>query len=208
MHVFLDLDGTLTDPAEGITRSLAYALERLGKPVEDPRQICHVIGPPLRPTFRSMGVDPEQALTLYRERYTSRGLFENRVYDGIETALALMRESGHALHLMTAKPHVYARRITRHFGLADYLTHEFGSELDGTRDRKADLLEYALTLTDIRADDAVMIGDRVHDFEAARMNAMRSIAVTWGFGPEDEIRQADYRVASPLDMARLVSDIA
>ena len=208
MQVFLDLDGTLTDPKEGITLSVAYAMEKLGKPVSDPEELAWVIGPPLRPTFASMGLDPEEALRLYRERYTDKGLFENRLYSGIIECLEAIRIDGHIMHLMTAKPHAYARKITAHFGLAKFMINEFGPELDGTRDNKADLLAYALRLTGIAASESIMVGDRSHDFDAAHRVGMRAVGVTWGYGSAEELSKADYICHKPSELAELVRKLS
>jgi phosphoglycolate phosphatase len=196
--VFLDLDGTLTDPKPGITSSVAYALEKLGLPVPSSDDLLWVIGPPLLDSFGQLGApDPARALALYRERYTDTGLFDNSVYKGIPEALSRLRDGGHRMCLATAKPHVYARRITAHFDLARWMDHEFGPELDGTRNDKADLLAHALELTGIDPSDSVMIGDRIHDFRAARSVGMTSIAVTWGYGTKDETALADFTCDQP-----------
>ena len=190
--IFLDLDGTLTDPKPGITKSFIYALEKLGLPAPTPDDLEWVIGPALLDSFAKLNVtDPQVAVDLYRERYTDVGLFENRVYDGIPELLLGLRDAGYTMCLATAKPHIYARKITAHFGLAQYLTHEFGPELDGTRNNKGELLAYALDLTGYDVKNSIMIGDRHHDIDAARAVGMKSIGVIWGFGANDELAQAD-----------------
>ena len=132
--VFLDLDGTLTDPFSGLTASINYALDKMGLPTRPPMELRSAIGPALVDSFAGMGVgDPEEALGYYREYYTRDGLFDCLVYPGIPEALAQMVSDGHRLFLMTAKPHAYATKITAHFGFAQHLTMEFGPELDGTR---------------------------------------------------------------------------
>ncbi len=206
MHVFLDLDGTLTDPKPGITGSFAYALKSLGltpPPLDD---LTWIIGPALIDSFKKFGVeDPDRALELYREKYTSGGLFENSVYAGIPEALGKLKGDGFELHIATAKPHAYARKITSHFGLSKFFTNEFGPELDGTRNNKGDLLAYALEQTGIDAANSVMIGDRIHDIKAARFVGMRVIGVTWGYGTTDETDQADYLCHSPFDLPAIVT---
>ncbi|WP_212522722.1 HAD hydrolase-like protein [Actibacterium sp. MT2.3-13A] len=203
--VFLDLDGTLTDPKPGITRSVVHALESLGLGAPDPDSLNWVIGPPLVESFEKLGApDPQAALAAYRARYTDVGLYENRVFDGIPEVLAGLRAAGHVLHLATAKPHVYARRITAHFGLARHLTLEFGPELDGTRNDKADLLTHALEITGARAEASVMIGDRHHDIDAARAVGMKAIGVLWGYGPRAELAGADRLVATPAEIGPAV----
>ncbi len=204
--IFWDLDGTLTDPKPGITKSFIYALEKLGIPAPAPDDLEWVIGPALLDSFAQLGVDdPQVAVDFYRERYTKDGLFENRVYDGIPELLSRLQDAGYTMCLATAKPHAYARKITAHFGLAQYLTHEFGPELDGTRNNKGELLAYALNATGYDVNAAIMIGDRHHDIDAARAVGMKSIGVTWGYGSGDELAQADTLCTTP---AELETDIA
>ena len=209
MHVFLDLDGTLTDPKPGITKSVAYALQKLGLPVPPLDELTWVIGPALLDSFTQLGAaDPQAALDLYRERYTDVGLFENSVYSGIPDTLAKMREMGFTLHLATAKPHKYATKITAHFGLTPYFQNEFGPELDGTRNDKGDLLKYALAQTGIDPEQAIMVGDRVHDYEAAKRVGMRSVAVTWGFGNGSEYAGANRRCDAVVKLADLLLEMS
>ena len=208
MTVFLDLDGTLTDPKPGITRSIVHAMTTLGLDCPPADTLTWAIGPALVDTFTKLGApDPEAALTAYRAVYTDTGLFENRVYDGIPEALQTLRAAGQTLHLATAKPHVYARRITAHFDLAQYLAHEFGPELDGTRNDKGDLLAHALRITGDDPAGCVMVGDRHHDFTAAAKVGMPSIAVTWGYGSPEEHAQATRKCETPGDLPGVVRDL-
>jgi phosphoglycolate phosphatase len=146
--IFFDLDGTLTDPKPGITRSIQYALQKLDHPTiptEDELTWC--IGPPLRASFVSLlGADhsADHAVSFYRERFSDVGLYENGVYDGIRDVLTQLCASGHRLFVATSKPHVFAERIIDHFDLRHHFERVFGSELDGTRVDKSHLLEYAL----------------------------------------------------------------
>ena len=204
--IFWDLDGTLTDPKPGITKSFIYALEKLDMPTPSPDELEWVIGPALLDSFAQLGVnDPQVGVDLYRERYTKDGLFENSVYDGIPELLSRLQKAGYTMCIATAKPHSYARQITAHFGLAQYLTHEFGPELDGTRNNKGELLTYALNLTGYEAKNSIMIGDRHHDIDAARAVEMKSIGVTWGYGPVEELAQADALCASPTEIETAIA---
>lgn len=191
-HIFLDLDGTLTDPKPGITGSMQYALRELGVAVPSQDELTWAIGPPLLDSFRRLlgsAVLAQRALALYRERFAAEGLFENRVYDGIPAVLDSLH--GHAeLHVATSKPRVYADRIIRHFGLAGHFAQVFGSELDGRRTNKGDLLRYALIETGAGARDAVMIGDRRHDIEGAKANGIAAVGVLYGYGSRDELLDA------------------
>src|SRR3954470_23500247 len=172
--IYFDLDGTLTDPKPGITRSIQYALQRLDYPAiptEDELTWC--IGPPLRTSFvRLLGGDhsADRAVALYRERFSDIGLYENRVYDGIGDVLTTLCTSGHRLFVATSKPHVFADRIIDHFGLRQHFEHVFGSELDGTRVNKGDLLAWAIGRTGTDTSRACMIGDRSHDIVGAKIN--------------------------------------
>ena len=206
--VFLDLDGTLTDPKPGITAAVIHALTRLGHDAPAADDLTWVIGPPLIESFAKIGVaDPDKALSLYRDYFSDRGLFENAVYDGIPAALDALRADGHRLFLATAKPHVYARRITAHFGLDRHLEAQFGPELDGTHNDKADLLAHALADRGIDASDAVMIGDRRQDVAAAQANAMPSIGVTWGYGADGELADATVLCHAPDQLAVAVRQL-
>ncbi len=204
--VFLDLDGTLTDPLPGVGRSIRYALEKLGHPFAPEDDLGWVIGPPLTESFARLGVDDvDRAISLYRERYREIGLFENRVYDGIPGALEALARAGYRLCLATAKPHEYARRITAHFGLARFMAAEFGPELDGTRNDKGDLLAHALRQIGAEPEDCLMIGDRIHDFRAAERVGMPAIGVEWGYGDAGELARADRTCRRPAEIAGAVS---
>jgi phosphoglycolate phosphatase len=204
--VFLDLDGTLTDPKPGITRSIRHALLTLGREAPDEDALTWCIGPPLLQSFvRLLGgkAEAERALVLYRERFSDVGLFENRVYDGVPDMLTRLREAGYSLNLATSKPHVYAARITAHFGLDGWLDRVFGSELDGARSDKTALLAYALSQTGTRPGRAVMLGDREHDIIGARNNGITGIGALWGYGSQAELQAAGATLlaTSPVDAA-------
>ena len=191
--LFFDLDGTLTDPKPGITASIQYALGKLGRHVPSQDELVWCIGPPLRASFVTLldGEDlADRAVALYRERFGDVGLFENSVYPDIEGVLAAFARTDRRMFVATSKPHVFARRIIDHFGLAGHFEHVFGSELDGTRVHKADLLAYALEQTGIDPREALMIGDRSHDVNGAKANGMDAIGVTYGYGSREELMAA------------------
>ncbi|MCA6122306.1 HAD family hydrolase [Bradyrhizobium sp. WSM 1704] len=200
--IFFDLDGTLTDPKPGITGSIQYALRKLGRPVPSQDELTWCIGPPLRASFATLLGGEEhadQAVAFYRERFGDVGLFENAVYPGIAEVLAALRAAPRRMFVATSKPHVFATRIVAHFGLADHFDHVFGSELDGTRVNKAELLAYALEQTGVDAAAAVMIGDRSHDVIGAKRNGIRPVGVTYGYGSSAELIEAgaSHLCASP-----------
>jgi phosphoglycolate phosphatase len=200
--IFFDLDGTLTDPKPGITGSIQYALRKLGRPVPSQDELTWCIGPPLRASFAMLlGGDDlaDRAVELYRERFGDVGLFENAVYTDIEQVLAQLRQVPRRMFVATSKPHVFATRIIAHFGLTGYFDHLFGSELDGTRVNKGDLLAYALEETGVDPAQAVMIGDRSHDVIGAKRNGIRAVGVTYGYGTAAELIEAgaSHLCASP-----------
>jgi phosphoglycolate phosphatase len=190
----LDLDGTLTDPREGITRCIQYALERLDRPVPAQDELLDCIGPPLHGSFvRLLDGDAQlatRAVLLYRERFADVGLYENVPYPGIAEAMDRLHAGGVRLYLATSKPTVYARRIVEHFDLAGRLDGTFGSELDGRLTDKAELLAHALEQTGLRPQQALMVGDRYHDVRGARANRMEAFGVSWGFGTREELLSA------------------
>jgi len=148
--IYFDLDGTLTDPKPGITRSIQYALGKFGGAIPREDELTWCIGPPLRASLkRLLGTDDlaEQALLLYRERFSDIGIFENEIYPGIEETLSALTGSDRRLFVATSKPSVYAERIIDHFKLRVYFERVFGAELDGRRSDKTELLGYALETT-------------------------------------------------------------
>ncbi|MDX1517382.1 MAG: HAD hydrolase-like protein [Woeseiaceae bacterium] len=191
MHLYIDLDGTLTDPFEGISKCIRYALERLDgrDPGDDALRSC--IGPPLQVTFREL-LDESRAgaaLALYRERFADVGWRENRPYDGIHAALEALCRDGHTLFVATTKPWTFAEKIVDHFGMADYFTKVYGSELDGTRVDKTELLRWALPQQSA-GETAAMIGDRKHDMIGARNNGLQAVGVLYGYGTAAELTGA------------------
>lgn len=204
-NVLLDLDGTLTDPALGITNCIAYALSRLHIVAPPAHDLHFAIGPPLRATFATLlksddAVFVEQAMAFYRERFADVGLFENVVYDGVPEMLATLKARNYRLLLATAKPHIYAQRILAHFGILAPFDGVYGSELDGTRQHKGELIAYLLVRERIASGCAVMVGDRRHDIEAAHANGCRAIGVTYGYGSAEELTHADRLCNSPTDL--------
>lgn len=193
-YILFDLDGTLTDPKEGITKSVAYALESFGIHVEDLDSLCKFIGPPLKESFMVYyeldDAQGDQAVEKYRERFAVTGLFENKVYPGIREMLELLKEQGKTLLVATSKPSIYARQILEHFDLMKYFTFLSGSELDGTRVDKAEVITYALQENKIQdLSKVIMIGDREHDIIGANKNGIDSVGVLYGYGCREEFEK-------------------
>lgn len=189
--LFWDLDGTLTDPYEGITRSVAYALGFFDIEVPDRTVLCPFIGPPLKDSFmRFYGFSPSDAdlaIVRYREYFADKGLFENTVYPGIPALLDALKRAGRRHILATSKPGVFAERILDHFGLSPYFSAIAGSDLEGKRVKKEDVLRHALELTKAKPAQSLMIGDREYDVHGARLVGMDCIGVTYGYGSEQEL---------------------
>ena len=190
-HIYFDLDGTLTDPYDGITRCITYAIEQLGFERPSDEWLYESIGPPLWDTFPEIVGDEltRKAVDLYRERFDNIGWQENTPYDGIHDALAEVHATGATLFVATAKPHQAARRILEHFDMIGFFTEVYGSELDGTRSNKGDLLAWAIE----RHGDAkrrFMIGDRKHDLIGGIANGMTPIGVSYGYGDVAELEKA------------------
>jgi phosphoglycolate phosphatase len=211
--VLFDLDGTLTDPHVGITVSMQHALAAVGVTVEDPDELTWCIGPPIIDNFARFGVTGDRALdalAAYRERYDRVGAFENRVYDGIPELLAGLDGDGRRLAVATSKAEHSARIILEHFGLIHHFEFVGGASPDSVRSVKADVVSYVLVNLD-RPDpsSAVMVGDRHHDIDGARLNRLASIAVTWGFAVGDELEAAEPdRIVSTIpELARALDAI-
>lgn len=191
--VFLDLDGTLIDSAVGITRSIAYALEKVGHAPLPEAQLLGWIGPALRTSFAPLLGDAarvEQAVAAYLERFEQLGWREHSIYPGIESALTALHDQGARLCLVTAKNEPHARRILAHAPFGDLFDEIVGATLDGSRSHKPQLVAEALHRTGAAPDDAVMVGDRHFDIEGAHHHGMDSAGVLWGFGSEAELRAA------------------
>ncbi|MBQ8836760.1 MAG: HAD family hydrolase [Clostridia bacterium] len=194
-YIFFDLDGTLTDPALGITNSLMYALDKFGISVESREELYQFIGPPLVDKMMEVfGFSKEkatQALAFYREYFSDKGLFENTVYDGIPEMLCELQSCSYKLVLATSKPEKFAKRILEHFDLAKYFCFVGGSDLEGTRASKDAVIEYVLASLGI-ADHSkcIMVGDREHDVIGAKKCGIGCVGVLFGYGSRQELETA------------------
>lgn len=194
-HVVFDLDGTLSDSSAGIVRSLQHALSELGHAVPTADELVWCVGPDLRNSFaRLLETEDrtyvERALGIYRSRYAESGIFENEVYEGIPEALQTLRERGVRLFVATSKPLFFAAKVVEHLGLGPYFEEVHGPDLDGYRSSKPELLTHLLETHGLEPRSAAMVGDREHDVQGARAVGMRSVAVTYGYGTEEELQEA------------------
>lgn len=208
--ICFDLDGTLTDPKVGITKSVQYALQRLGIEVPDRNQLIPFIGPPLKESFMQLYAmneeDAAHAIRYYREYFQESGMLENEIYPGIATMLSALQSQGKKLVVATSKPTVYAVPILEHFQIAHYFEAIVGSELDGTRSDKAEVIRYILDHYPSELSQVVMIGDRKHDIIGAHKNGIDSVAVGYGYGSKEELElsKPTYLVDSVQELAALL----
>ncbi|MBM4261788.1 MAG: HAD family hydrolase [Deltaproteobacteria bacterium] len=206
--IFFDLDGTLTDPREGIVRCIAHALEQLGRKSPAEHVLERYIGPPLYESFAALLDTKElglvnRAVELYRERFALKGMYENTLYSGIIDALNDLQQQKAQLYVVTSKPTVFAVPIVEHFGLQQFFQQVYGSELDGTRVNKTELISWVLEKERIPPSNAVMVGDREHDIKGALANGVRPIGVLWGYGSREELLRAGAvkLVTTPVSLA-------
>lgn len=196
--LLVDLDGTLTDSSEGITKSIAYALEKMGVECKDRNELKKYIGPPLTVSFRDYfdGEDINKAVRLYRERYSETGWKENRVYEGVPEMLAALKASGRKIFMATSKPEHFAKQIAEYFDFAKYFDVICGATTDLVRYNKQQVVEYALEVAGVELgrdgkvsdpSQVLMIGDRHHDVEGAGVFGIKTLGVTYGFGTSEEL---------------------
>jgi phosphoglycolate phosphatase len=206
MHaICFDLDGTLTDPKIGISRSIRHAMRKLGREVPRSDDLTWCIGPPLLGSFEKLlgnRADAKLALSHYRERFSEVGIYENDLYPGITAALSNLASSGRRMFVATSKPKVFADRIIEHFALAQYFEAIYGAELDGSRAAKSELLAWLVSREHLSAEATVMVGDRIHDIVAARNIGMLTLGVLYGYGTRAELvaAGADRLCESPHEL--------
>lgn len=209
-YIFFDLDGTLTNPAEGITNSVAYALKYYGISVLDKTPLYKFIGPPLAQSFTDFyGFSPDkakEAVEKYREYFADIGIFENMVYEYIPEVLEKLKNAGFSLAMATSKPEVFAKRIADKFELTKYFDFIGGSLLDNSRTDKGEVIEYVLTSLKADREKTIMVGDRSHDIIGAKKCSVKSLGVLYGFGSLDELKNAgaDYIAETPKELETLL----
>lgn len=209
-YLLFDLDGTLTDPKVGICTCVQYALASFGIEEPDIEKLTPFIGPPLRDSFMEFyNMDQrqaEEAVAKYRERFQDTGLFENELYEGIPKMLEVLNAKGMHLAVASSKPTVFVERILEHFHIKKYFRVIVGSELDGTRVNKDEVVDEALRQlfgdAPVEKEKVYMIGDRRFDVEGARAIGVESVGVTYGYGDMEELREAkaDYIVRSVQEL--------
>lgn len=209
-YCLFDLDGTLTDPGIGITDSVMYALKKFDIDVKDRSELYPFIGPPLDYSFKTyFGFTEEQAvlaIKYYREFFSTKGLYENEVYEGIPGMLEELKKRGVTIALATSKPYEFSVEILRHFGLSGYFDHVGAATMDGRISKKEDVISNLLGQLNYEDKASVlMVGDRYHDIEGAKANGLHSAGVLWGYGTEEELKKAgaEYLFARPEDILRL-----
>ena len=194
-YVLFDLDGTLTNPAEGITNSVIYALDKYGITVEDRKSLYKFIGPPLVDSFMEYyGFSKEkslEAIKYYREYFSVKGLYENEVYWGVEKMLETLKARGKSLIIASSKPEKFVKEILSHFKLSKYFDFVAGASMDEKRNTKDAVIAYAMeNCPKISSPTAVMVGDRSHDVLGAKVFGIECIGVTYGFGGREELEKA------------------
>lgn len=213
-YILFDLDGTITDPKEGITKSVAYALSKFGIKVDSLNELCKFIGPPLKDSFIEYynfnDDEAEKAIKYYREYFSDRGIYENQVYKGFEDILISLKENNKVLIVATSKPTIFAQKILEHFNLRKYFSFVSGSNLDGTRVKKSEVIQYALERNNIKdLSEVIMIGDRKHDVYGAKEIGIESIGVLYGYGDYKELYDsgANYIVNNVEELRKLIMEI-
>ncbi|PIE35630.1 HAD family hydrolase [candidate division KSB3 bacterium] len=206
-NILFDLDGTLLDPREGITKSIQYALKKLERPVPSIDELTWCIGPPLLENFKVLFKSDDDALAqeaiaLYRERFADIGIFENEIYEGIPDILETLQKQGYRLLIATSKPSVFATNIVEHFELAQYFHKVYGSRLNGELCHKTELLPYILEQEHLQKEQTIMIGDRKHDILGAKSCGLRSLGVIYGYGGRKELLEAgaDFLAECPSEI--------
>ncbi len=192
VNILFDLDGTLTDPKEGITRCIQFALEQLEVAVPETDELTWCIGPPLPDSFSTLMDSSDesslnQALTLYRQRFAEVGMFENMVYPDTVDSLQKIKATGFKIFLATSKPGFYAKKILDHFNLSRFFDGIYGAELDGRLSDKGELIAHILSVEKLDSEGTLMVGDRSHDIVGGKKNNVRTAAVSYGYGSEEEI---------------------
>ncbi len=210
-YALFDLDGTLTDPYEGISKSVIYSLQSFGIEENDETILKKFIGPPLKESFMKFyGFSEEKAqkaVEKYRERYITTGVYENSLIDGVKETLSLLKGNGIKIYLATSKPQPLAEIILEHFGITDYFDFIGGADFNYNRDEKWQVIEYVFENAGIiDRENAIMIGDRMHDIIGAKKTGIKSLCVLCGYGSREEFKEygADHMVQTIPDIVSYI----
>ena len=211
-HILFDLDGTLTDSKPGILNSFHYALTYYGIDVKEEEEMNVVIGPPLAYSFEHVfgfkGEKIEEAVNKYREYFSTKGMFENTVYDGIPQSLHSLKNEGKKLYIATSKPQKFTEIILKHFDLYDLFDGISGSTMDATRSEKKDIISYLIEKYEIKnKSEILMVGDRKYDCIGAKDNLIDSLGVLYGYGSLEELQEAEatYIAKTPDEINHFVN---
>ncbi len=205
-HVLLDLDGTITNPQEGITKSVAFALDHFSIPYASLESLNSFIGPPLDISFREYGLKEEEieiAIAKFREFYAKEGIFQCFLYDGLVDLLKTLKDNDKIIYLATSKVRDFAYKILEHFKIEQYFDFVAGSEFDGSRTNKADVIAFALEQTNTKiTDKIIMVGDRKHDIIGAKKNNIKVAGILYGYGSREELESEnpDYLIDNMHDL--------
>ena len=209
-NILFDLDGTLIDSKEGITRSIQYALSKLDMEVPELSKLEWCIGPPIESSFSHLlnTVDEKligRAVKNFRYRFKSKGIFENTVYEGIPNALDILKNAGMKIYLATSKPQIFAKKILDYQSLSKYFISVYGSELDGKHSDKGELIDYILRSEKLALSETIMIGDRHHDIIGGQENGIYTVLVTYGYGSDDDLNTSkpEFVFNNPAEIARI-----
>ena len=211
-NILFDLDGTLTDPKEGIVNSILFALNKLGIHENYIDELDTFIGPPLRDSFVKRytltNELADKAMLYYREYFSVKGIYENRIYQGVKELLETLCSHHFKLFVATSKPTVFAVEVLRHFKIDSYFDEIIGSNLDNSRTDKTEIISYLVSAYGLQASDSIMIGDRKHDIIGAKNNKMKTIGVTYGYGSPEELKthQPDFIVNSCKEIEALLTN--
>ena len=209
-YILFDLDGTLTNPKEGITKCVQYALRRFGIERECD-ELISFIGPPLKERFMEYASLSEEdgikAVEIYRERFAPIGIFENEIYEGILPLLEALKSQGKILAIATSKPTIFSEKISEKYGIAPYITLLEGSELDGRNTDKALVIKNAMEKLGADSENTIMVGDREHDVIGAHKNGIECIGVSYGYAAEGELEKSGaLKIAdTPYELLKILS---
>ncbi len=213
-NIFFDLDGTLSDPFEGVAKGIQFAMSQMERDIPNVEFLKTCIGPPLHDSFAELlsveGSDPKvvQAVEFYREYYKEKGLYENVLYNGVRAPLERLSKE-YTLFVATSKPQPFAKHVIEHFELDSYFVEVHGSELNGDRADKTELLKYILEKHDLKASETVMVGDRKFDALGAIANDVDILGVLWGYGSESEFMEngVDNWISTTDDLLGAISSV-